>query len=127
MSWEAVVDTISALALIFGAMMSLSAAIGLLRFPDLLSRIHAATKPQVLGLFLLLLGMALQLRQWEVLPVLLIAWIFQLLTAPVTAHMVGRSGYRTKHSRRKNLSQDDLDDVVEAATLEEERAHEDGR
>ena len=61
---------------------------------------HAATKPQVLGLFLLLAAVGLQMRTWWVWPVLVVAWIFQLLTVPVSAHMVGRSGYRTKHLHR---------------------------
>ena len=101
--------------MIVGAVMSLAAAIGLLRFPDLMSRMHAATKPQVLGLFLLLAAVGLQLRTWWVWPVLLVAWIFQLLTVPVSAHMVGRAGYRTKHLHRELLSSDDLDAVVEKA------------
>ena len=104
-----------AVLLIFGALLSLSAAIGLLRFPDLLSRMHAGTKPQVLGLLCLLLAVALQIRRWELLPILLIAWIFQLLTAPVSAHMVGRAGYRTKRLRKDLLSTDELDEVVERA------------
>ena len=89
-----------------------AAAIGLLRFPDLMSRMHAATKPQVLGLFLLLAAVGLQLRTWWVWPVLLVAWIFQLLTVPVSAHMVGRAGYRTKYLHKELLSTDELEAVV---------------
>lgn len=117
---DAIIDVLTAICLVLGALLSLAAAVGLLRFPDLMSRMHAATKPQVLGLFLLLLAMALQLRSWAVLPILLIAWIFQLLTVPVSAHMVGRAGYRTKHLRKDTLSQDDLDEVVEAAARSDE-------
>lgn len=95
--------------------MSLAAAIGLVRFPDLLSRMHSATKPQVLGLLLMLMALALMLRNWTLIPVLALAWIFQLLTAPVSAHMVGRAGYRTKHLRKELLTTDELDEVVEAA------------
>ncbi len=95
--------------------MSLAAAVGLLRFPDLLSRMHAATKPQVLGLLLFLLAIAVQQRTWAVIPVLVLCWVFQLLTAPVSAHMVGRAGYRTKHLRKDLLSMDELDEVVEHA------------
>jgi multicomponent Na+:H+ antiporter subunit G len=110
-----VIDTVTAVFLVAGALMSLAAAVGLLRFPDLLSRMHAATKPQVLGLFLLLAAIGLQMRTWWVWPVLLVAWIFQLLTVPVSAHMVGRSGYRTKHMHRELLSSDDLEAVVQKA------------
>ncbi|MBE0009159.1 MULTISPECIES: monovalent cation/H(+) antiporter subunit G [unclassified Arthrobacter] len=112
---ETVIDALTAVFLIGGALMSVAAGVGLLRFPDLLTRMHAATKPQVLGLLLFLLAMALQLRSWILLPVLLVCWIFMLLTVPVSAHMVGRAGYRTKHLRRDLLSMDELDEIVEKA------------
>lgn len=112
------IDAVSAVFMVVGALMSLGAAIGLLRFPDLLSRMHAATKPQVLGLFLLLAAIGLQLRTWWVWPVLAVAWIFQLLTVPVSAHMVGRAGYRTKHLHRELLTADELEAVVQKAAAE---------
>lgn len=112
------IDAVSAVFMVVGAIMSLGAAIGLLRFPDLLSRMHAATKPQVLGLFLLLAAIGLQMRTWWVWPVLVVAWIFQLLTVPVSAHMVGRAGYRTKHLHRELLAADELEAVVQKAAAE---------
>jgi len=118
---DTVIDAASAVFMIVGALMSLAAAVGLLRFPDLLSRMHAATKPQVLGLFLLLASIGLQLRTWWVWPVLLVAWIFQLLTVPVSAHMVGRAGYRTKHLHRELLSSDELEAVVQKAAAKASR------
>ena len=108
-------DAIVSLLLIVGALMSLAAGIGLVRFPDLLSRMHAATKPQVLGLLLLLLALAVENRSWILVPVLVLCWVFQLLTSPVSAHMVGRAGYRTRHLRRDLLTLDELDDVVARA------------
>ncbi|MCF3138435.1 monovalent cation/H(+) antiporter subunit G [Paenarthrobacter sp. AR 02] len=112
---DAVIDGVTAVFLVVGALMSLGAAVGLLRFPDLMSRMHAATKPQVLGLFLMLAAIGLQMRTWWVWPVLLVAWIFQLLTAPVSAHMVGRAAYRTKHGHREMLTKDELEAVVQRA------------
>jgi len=115
---DAWIDVVSGVFMVVGALMSLGAAIGLLRFPDLLSRMHAATKPQVLGLFLLLAAIGLQMRTWWVWPVLVVAWIFQLLTVPVSAHMVGRAGYRTKHLHRELLTADELEAVVQKAAAE---------
>lgn len=114
MSVDGLINGLTAICLLGGALMSLAAAIGLLRFPDLMSRMHAATKPQVLGLFLMLAAVGLQMRAWSLVPILLVAWLFQLLTVPVSAHMVGRAGYRTKHRRPELLSADELNDVVEA-------------
>lgn len=105
-------DLIVGILMLGGALMSLAAAIGLTRFPDLMSRMHAASKPQVLGLLLFLLAMAVQFESWVLLPVLGVCWLFMILTAPVSAHMVGRAGYRTKHLRPELLTIDDLDDVV---------------
>ena len=125
-SADAVIDAVSAVFMVVGALMSLGAAIGLLRFPDLMSRMHSATKPQVLGLFLLLSAVGLQLRSWWVWPVLLVAWIFQLLTVPVSAHMVGRAGYRTRHLHRELLSTDELETVVQEAAAKDTSEVDDG-
>ncbi|WP_167134030.1 monovalent cation/H(+) antiporter subunit G [Arthrobacter sedimenti] len=105
-------DVVVSVLLIAGALLSLAAGIGLVRFPDLLSRMHAATKPQVLGLLLFLLALAVESGSWVLVPLLVLCWVFQLLTSPVSAHMVGRAGYRTRHLRRDLLTLDELDDVV---------------
>jgi len=57
-------------------------------------------------------------------PALMVAWIFQLLTVPVSAHMVGRAGYRTKHLHRELLTADELEAVVQKAAAK--TAREDG-
>ena len=50
MTWTVVLDVAGAVCLLLGSFLCLAGAIGLLRFPDTLSRLHAATKPQTLGL-----------------------------------------------------------------------------
>lgn len=120
---DSVLTWAAAVLMVLGSALSLAAAIGLLRFPDLLTRMHAATKPQVLGSLLLFTAVGLQWRAWSLVPLLAVAWIFQLLTAPVSAHMVGRAGYRTKHYDRSHLSVDELEDVV--ARVEREHGSED--
>ena len=59
MSAGQVADDIGDVVILGGAFWSLMAGIGLLRLPDVLTRMHAATKPQVLGLLMMLLGVAL--------------------------------------------------------------------
>lgn len=95
MSWTTVSDWAAAVCLLLGAGLSLVAGIGLLRLPDTLTRMHAATKPQVLGLLLVLLGLGLRLRSWVDLGTLVLIGAFQLITVPVAAHIVGRAAYRT--------------------------------
>ena len=115
MTWQTVVDVVALVCLVVGAFMSLAAAVGLVRFPDLLSRMHAGTKPQVFGLLLLLTAVALESGEPRMVPLLVLAWIFQLLTVPVSAHMVGRAAYRSKHLHEENLVADELRDVVARA------------
>ncbi|MEN9620329.1 MAG: hypothetical protein RL499_522, partial [Actinomycetota bacterium] len=50
--WASILDIAAASLLVVAALLTLSAAIGLVRFPDPLSRLHAGTKPQILGLVL---------------------------------------------------------------------------
>ena len=88
------IDVISSVALILGAFMSLLAGIAVLRFPDTMSRIHAATKPQVLGIMLLMLGVGLQLGSLAVIGTLVLIVILQFVTAPVSAHLTVRVAYR---------------------------------
>ncbi|MGR6317965.1 monovalent cation/H(+) antiporter subunit G [Micromonospora soli] len=104
----AVADWLGAACLVAGALLSLAAGIGVLRFPDVLGRMHAATKPQVLGVLLLLAGLALRLRTPADLGMIALVAVFQLATAPVAAQMVGRAAYRTGRIDRELLDADDL-------------------
>ncbi|GGH64076.1 monovalent cation/H(+) antiporter subunit G [Rothia aerolata] len=108
-------EIIVGICVLGGAIMALGAAVGLVRFPDLLSRLHAGTKPQVFGLMMLLLAVGLYSGDWKLAPVLLVALLLQLLTIPIAAHMMGRSGYRNKHFRSSDLRRDDLREVIEEA------------
>ena len=108
MSWEVVADVLAAACLSLGALLTLIAAIGLVRFPDVLTRMHSATKPQVLGLLLILLGLALRLRDPGALGVLVLIGLFQLVTTPVASHMVGRASFRAGQVRRDLLVVDEL-------------------
>ena len=107
-AWGTVADVLAAVCLLGGALLAFAAGVGVVRFPDLLARMHSATKPQVLGLVLVLLGLALRLRSGPVLWMLLLIVAFQLLTSPVAAHMVGRAGYRTGKVRHEGLVVDEL-------------------
>lgn len=105
-----VADWLGAACLTAGALLSLAAGIGVLRFPDVLDRMHAATKPQVLGVLLLLVGLALRLRTPSDLGMLALVAVFQLATAPVAAQMVGRAAYRSGRVDRALLDTDELAD-----------------
>ncbi|WP_030543397.1 monovalent cation/H(+) antiporter subunit G [Streptomyces albus] len=102
-----VLGVLSAVFLLSGATFSLLGAIGLLRFPDTVCRLHAASKAQTLGVLLILLGSALQVPVAHGLVLLLLA-LFQLVTVPVTGQIVGRTAYRTGAVDRGRLVVDEL-------------------
>jgi multicomponent Na+:H+ antiporter subunit G len=102
------VDVLALGCLLAGAFLCLTAGLGLVRFPDVLSRMHAGTKPQVLGVLLVMVGAAIRLQGWSATWMLLLVAVFQMLTAPVSAHMISRVAYRRRHVRRDLLLVDEL-------------------
>jgi multicomponent Na+:H+ antiporter subunit G len=62
----------------------------------------------VLGLATVLAAIIVQVPTWGVLTTAVLVMTFQLLTQPMTAHMLGRAAYRTDHVRRDLLIEDDL-------------------
>ncbi len=88
------VDLIASVLVIAGAALALLAAVGLRRFPDVLSRMHAATKPATLGMLLVLVAVGLRDGRVGVIAKVALVAALQFLTAPTGAHMVGRAVYR---------------------------------
>jgi multicomponent Na+:H+ antiporter subunit G len=108
MDFDLLFDGIAAVLLLAGASLALAAAIGLLRFVDVLSRMHAATKPQSLGIVLCIAGAAIMLRETSAVWILVLTGAFQLTTAPVAAQLIGRLAYRADRMRHDRMYQDDL-------------------
>lgn len=108
MNWSGAADAAAMVCLLAGSVLCLLAGIGLVRLPDVLTRMHAATKPQVLGLLLVLVGAGLRLGSAADWGTLALVGLFQLLTVPVAAHMVGRAAYRTGRVDREHLTVDEL-------------------
>lgn len=102
-------DVVSAVLLLLGAALCLLGAVGLVRLPSVLSRLQAATKPQTLGLLLLLTGAALRVPLESAVTLLLVG-AFQVVTAPVVSQLAGRSTYRSDTIRRDALVVDELAD-----------------
>jgi multicomponent Na+:H+ antiporter subunit G len=106
-----IVDIVTAVLVLSGSTLALTAAIGVVRFPDTLSRMHAATKPQVLGLLLVLIGAAIRLRGHVDVGMLILTGMFTLITAPVVANRVGLLAYREQ--KQNMLIKDELNDYAE--------------
>ncbi|WP_406234001.1 monovalent cation/H(+) antiporter subunit G [Nocardia sp. NBC_01009] len=105
---------ISAVLILSGAVLALTAAIAIVRFPDTMTRMHAATKPQVIGLILVLEGAAIPLRGHGSVWLLVLVGLFTLLTAPVIAHLIGRTAYREQRHRDGLFRVNELGDDIDA-------------
>ncbi|MDF2823800.1 MAG: monovalent cation/proton antiporter, MnhG/PhaG subunit [Mycobacterium sp.] len=101
-------DIISAVLILAGSALALAAAIGVVRFPDTLSRMHSASKPQTLGLLLVLLGAAVRLRGHPDVGMLILTGLFTVITAPVVAQRVGQLAYREQRDREDLLAKDEM-------------------
>lgn len=115
MNVDAILDTLTGISLILGAFLSFAAGVGLIRFPDAIARLHATTKPQILGVIFILMAIALQDRRLPTVLFLLAILVFQMMTAPIAAHMVGRAGYRTGVFVPGSLLVDELEEAIEEA------------
>ena len=104
-------DVVTAVLVLLAALMCLAAGIGLLRFPDVLTRLHSATKPQILGLMAVTLDIAVTNFSVGTVTLVVAIVLFQSLTAPMAAHLVARAAYVTDHLRPDLLVLDELRDA----------------
>lgn len=121
MSW---IHVVAAVLLLGGTAFSIIAAIGLIRLPDLYTRMHAVTKAGTLGIGLILVGAAVFFGELSVTTRAIAVIAFVLLTAPVSGHMIGRAGYfsNVKLWDRSVMDQwqADFDDVLAERSEDDE-------
>jgi multicomponent Na+:H+ antiporter subunit G len=79
-----------------GATLVLLSAIGVVRFPDVLARLHALAKASTLGVLLILAGVAVNLRDLNDLTSVVLAGVLHLLASPPASNMVSRAAYLTQ-------------------------------
>jgi multicomponent Na+:H+ antiporter subunit G len=104
----AATEIVTAVLVLVAALMCFAAGVGLLRFPDVLSRLHAATKPQILGLICVTLDVAVNNLSVGTVTLCVAIVAFQLLTAPMAAHLVARAAYEGGRSPAALLLVDEL-------------------
>jgi multicomponent Na+:H+ antiporter subunit G len=104
---QTALDVVAVALMLVGAVSCLLGAIGLVRLPSMLSRLQAATKPQTLGLLLVLAGTAMRVPMESAVTLVLVA-LFQVITSPVISQLVGRSVYRSGGVRPEVLVVDEL-------------------
>lgn len=94
--------------LLLGALFCLLAAIGVLRLPDLYTRMHAASKAGAVGGGLVLLAVALLCFDAAVALRAIIAVVFLLLTTPLAAHLLARASHRANYHTETKMEMDEL-------------------
>ena len=86
-------DVVVAVLLVAGSGLMFVAALGILRMPDLFTRMQATTKAATLGVGLLLAAAAVEFGELAVTTRVIAAAVFIAMTAPVAAHLLGRAAY----------------------------------
>lgn len=88
------IEIVAGLLVILGGMFAFIAALGVVRLPDVLTRMHSSTKAGTLASSLILSAAALMSGSPAVVAKCVAAVLFLLLTAPIAAHMIGRASLR---------------------------------
>lgn len=88
-------EVIVAILMLAGASFMLLAAVGIVRLPDLPTRMHASTKAGAMGAMFIMASVAFFFSDSVVFARALAIVVFILITAPIAAHVIGRAGYFT--------------------------------
>lgn len=109
------IELIGVLLIFIGSIVSVISAIGIIRFPDIYSRAHAATKTTTLAVLLVLVGAFLYfwLAEMFISVRLLLGILFVFLTAPVSGHLILRAAYRSNVKMADTTLEDELKDYLE--------------
>nr|WP_245411622.1 monovalent cation/H(+) antiporter subunit G [Alkalicoccus urumqiensis] len=110
-----VIEILISIFLLIGGLLSLVGGVGILRFPDVYGRLHAATKSATLGVIGILTGVFLFFLILEHIFIgkILLGIIFVFLTAPVGAFMISRTAYIQGTKMWERTKQDDLKKYIE--------------
>lgn len=103
-----VTETIIVVLMLLGALQTLVAAIGLQRFPEVLTRMHAASKPQTVGLIFIMLGVAISLGSVAGIGLALLVVLAQMFTVPVSSTMIARAAFRRGFTHGNRYAVDEL-------------------
>lgn len=114
MNGNEIFELIGALIILLGSIISVISAIGIIRFHDIYSRAHAATKTTTLAVLITLIGVFIYfwLGEGYISVRLMLGIIFVFITAPVSGHLVLRASYRVKIKMAKETADDELKEIL---------------
>ncbi|MEL6857707.1 MAG: monovalent cation/H(+) antiporter subunit G [Pseudomonadota bacterium] len=91
--WAAFRPALGAALLLIGAILAVIGTIGVLRFPDFYTRLHAASVTDTAAATLAIVGMALLAPSWAVMFKLAVVWLFLFLTGPTSSHALANAAH----------------------------------
>jgi multicomponent Na+:H+ antiporter subunit G len=110
-------EWIVAAFILTGCLFCLVAAVGLVRLPDTLTRMHAATKAGTLGAGLIMAAVAVFFADIGIVLRAMLGLVFLYMTAPVGAHLIGRAAYRSGIRLSSRTWVDHLDEDIKAKRI----------
>ena len=119
-----ILEILAVLLLVGGGAFSLISALGVLRLPDVLIRMHASSKAGTVGAGMILLAVAVLYGGGEIVARAIAAIFFLLLTVPVASHMIGRAAYVTGVKLWSGTVIDELRERYEVPKRKEDEARE---
>lgn len=114
-------DVAAAILLLAGALFCLLGAVGLIRMPDLFTRLQAATKTGTLGVGFILVATAVHYGDLGVAVRAVLVIVFLFMTAPVAAHVIARAAYFVKVPLWEHTQMDQLRDMYEKSGWHREK------
>lgn len=111
-------EIISSVFILAGVIFMLISTIGLLRLPDFYIRMSAITKGATLGVGLILSGMGIYFNEADMLFKVFIIIVFTFLTAPIAAHVIGRTAVHGKVSFWHKTNLEEFEEYLKEENLE---------
>lgn len=107
------VALVVAVMLVAGGLFTFLAALGIVRFPDVYTRMHAASKAGTVGSGLMLLAAGIHSLDVAIVTRALAGFLFFLLTAPIAAHLIARAAHKAGYRPTRLTVLDEMRDAQE--------------
>ncbi len=110
---DIVITISSGLCLLIGSFLCVSGGIGIIRFPDFYTRMHAVSVTDTLGAGMILIGLMLLSTEFLVLAKLVMILLLTLLIGPTTSHVLAKAALHN------GLTPETSPNVLKQSTLEQ--------
>lgn len=110
----AIIQYLAAALILVGSIFALLASIGILRLPDLYTRMHAASKAGAVGAGFILIAIALLSSEIPIILRALAGFFFLLLTTPVSAHLLAHASWRSGYKPAASTVINELDAEIQS-------------